>query len=121
MATLVVASACRPDPGAVPDLDALRQPTGLAVSPNQPVLLVTNGNWDRKQLSSTLVAVDLDALFSALTRPGEPGDEARPCRRVAEDDATIECDPAAFIDPDTTVRLGTGAGNVAMDRPGGTD
>lgn len=121
MATLVVASACRPDPGPVPDLDALRQPTGLAVSPNQPVLLVTNGNWDRQQLSSTLVAVDLEALFEALARPGEPGDGARPCRRVAQDDATIECDPAAFIDAETTVRLGSGAGNVAIDRPGGPD
>jgi hypothetical protein len=121
MATLVVASACRPDPGPVPDLDALRQPTGLAVTPDQPVLLVTNGNWDRQELSSTLVAVDLEALFEALARPGEPDDAERPCRRVAEDDATIECDPAAFIDPDTTVRLGSGAGNVAIDRPGGAD
>jgi hypothetical protein len=121
MAMLAVASACRPDAGPVPDLDALRQPTGLAVSPDQPVLLVTNGNWDRQQLSSTLVAVDLEALFEALARPGEPDEAGRPCRRVAEDDATIECDPAAFIDPDTTVRLGSGAGNVAIDRPGGPD
>lgn len=105
----------------MPDLDALRQPTGLALSPNQPVLLVTNGNWDRAELDSTLVAVDLEALFAALARPGEAGDRSRPCRAVAPDDATIECDPAAFIDPRTTVRLGTGAGNVAIDRPGGVD
>ncbi len=121
MATLAMAAACQPDPGAVPDLDALRQPTGLAVTPSQPMLLVTNGNWDRKQLDSTLVAVELDALFSALARPGEAGDRTRSCRRVAADDSTIECDPAAFIDAGTTVRLGTGAGNVAIDRPGGPD
>lgn len=121
IAALVVASACRPDPGPLPDLDALRQPTGLAVSPMQPVLLVTNGNWDRQQLDSTLVVVDLEALFTALARPGEAGDGSRPFRRVAADDATIECDPAAFIDPQTTVRLGTGAGNVAVDRPGGPE
>jgi hypothetical protein len=117
----VGASACQPDPGAVPDLDALRQPTGLAVSPSQPVLLVTNGNWDRVELDSTLVVIDLDALFVELGRPGAAGDRSRPCRRVAEDDPTIECDEAAFIDPGTTVRLGTGAGNVAMDRPGGPE
>lgn len=85
------------------------------------MLLVTNGNWDRAQLDSTLVAVDLEALFDALARPGDAGDHARPCRRVAPDDATIECDPAAFIDPSTTVRLGTGAGNIAIDRPGGPE
>lgn len=117
VAALAMASACQLDPGAVPDLDALRQPTGLAVSPVQPLLLVTNGNWDRKQLDSTLVAVDLDALFSALARPGA----GRSCRPVAADDATIECDPAAFIDAEQTVRLGTGAGNVAIDRPAGPD
>lgn len=117
----MVASACQLDPGAVPDPDALRQPTGLAVSPSQPVLLVTNGNWDREELSSTLVVVDLDALFTELSRPGAAGDRTRPCRRVAEGDATIECDEAAFIDPSTTVRLGTGAGNIAVDRPGGPE
>jgi hypothetical protein len=121
IATLAVAWACRPDPGEVPDLDALRQPTGLAVSPDQPILLVTNGNWDREELDSTLVAVDLEALFSALGRPGAAGERAAPCRRVAAGDATIECDPAAFIDPGTTVRLGTGAGNIAIDRPGGPE
>jgi hypothetical protein len=121
IAALAVASACQPDPGEVPDLDALRQPTGLAVSPSQPVLLVTNGNWDRVELDSTLVAIDLVALYTELGQPGEAGDRTRPCRRVAADDATIECDEAAFIDPEATVRLGTGAGNVAIDRPGGAE
>lgn len=116
-----MASACQPDPGAVPNLGVLRQPTGLAVSPSQPVLLVTNGNWDREELSSTLVAVDLAALFTELARPGAAGDTTRPCRRVAADDPTIECDDAAFIDPSTSVRLPTGAGNIAMDRPGGPE
>lgn len=113
--------ACQPDPGPLPELDALRQPTGLAVAPDRPVLLVTNGNWDREQVDSTLMAVDLEALFVELARPGAPGDGARPCRRVAGHDPTIECDPAAFVDPATTVRLGTGAGNIAVDRPAGAD
>lgn len=114
-------SACQPDPGELPELDVLRQPTGLAVAPDRPLLLVTNGNWDREQTDSTLMVVDLEALFSALARPGEAGDGSRPCRRVAAGDPTIECDPSAFIDPSTTVRLGTGAGNVAIDRPAGSD
>lgn len=117
----MASSACQPDPGAVPDLGVLRQPTGLAVSPSQPVLLVTNGNWDRAELSSTLVTVDLAALYRELARPGAAGDATRPCRRVAEDDPTIECDDAAFIEPSASVRLPTGAGNIAMDRPSGPE
>jgi len=85
------------------------------------VLFATNGNWDRQQVDSTLVAIDLDGLFAALARPGEAGDTSRSCRRVASGDPTLECDPAAFIDPRTTVRLATGAGNIAIDRPAGAE
>lgn len=116
---LALAAACQPDPGDVPDLDALRQPTGLAVGPNASALLVTNGNWDRAQTDSTLMAIDLVALYEALDDPAAADDGSRPCRRVADDDPTIECDPSAFIDPRVTVRLGTGAGNIAVDRPTG--
>ncbi|MCA9712720.1 MAG: hypothetical protein KDK70_43225, partial [Myxococcales bacterium] len=112
-------AACQPDPGQLPDLDALRQPTGLAVSSGQPALFVTNGNWDRAQTDSTLMVVDLVTLYEELARPGEPGDGSRPCRRVSPSDPTIECDPSHFIDPRVTVRLGTGAGNIALDYPSG--
>ncbi|MEM7159785.1 MAG: hypothetical protein AAF799_43495 [Myxococcota bacterium] len=118
---VLVAAACQPDPGQLPSLDALRQPSGLAVSPTGPVLFVTNGNWDRQQEDGTLMAVDLDALFMALADPADAGDGGRPCRRVSADDPTIECNPSAFIDAQTTVRLGTGAANIAIDRPGGPE
>lgn len=117
----LLAGACQLEVGQVPRLDTLRQPTGLAVSPNGPVLLVTNGNWDRAQLDSTLVAIDLDALWTELGRPAPAGDRSRPCTRASDDDDTIECNPRAFIDPRTTIRLGTGAGNIAIDRPAGED
>lgn len=115
----LVGLACQPDPGPVPDLDALRHPTGLAVSTGQPALFVTNGNWDREQTDSTLMVVDLVTLYAELARPGDAGDRSRPCRRISADDPTIECDPSRFIDPLVTVRLGTGAGNIAVDRPAG--
>lgn len=116
--SLALLTACQPDPGEVPNLAALRQPTGLAVSPGGTALLVTNGNWDRAQTDSTLMAIDLVALFELLDRPGPAGGTA-PCRRVSDDDPTIECDPRELIDPRTTVRLATGAGNIAVDRPAG--
>lgn len=115
----LLGAACQPDPGPVPQLDALRQPTGLAVSTGQPALFVTNGNWDREQTDSTLMVVDLVTLYEQLARPGDAGDRSRPCRRVSADDSTIECDPAQFIDPRVTVRLATGAGNIAVDQPTG--
>ncbi|MCB9716805.1 MAG: hypothetical protein H6712_23305 [Myxococcales bacterium] len=114
MAIGLVLTACRAEPGIVPSLDALRQPTGLAVSPTGAVLLVTNGNWDRVETDSTLMAVDLAELFAALEDEGSGA-----CRRVSSDDPTLECNPAAFIDPQATVRLGTGAGNIAIDQPAG--
>jgi len=109
-------AGCQPDPGPLPQLDALRQPTGLAVSQASSTLFVTNGNWDREQSDGTLMAVDLAALYEALERPGAAGDGAAACRPVSADDPTLECDPSRFIDPRVTVRLGTGAGNIAVDR-----
>ncbi len=117
----MLAGACQMDDGPLPSLDQLRQPTGLAVDAIRPALFVTNGNWDRQQVDSTLMAIDLDALYTELARPGEAGDRSRPCRRVAPDDPTIECEPSAFIDDWATVRLGTGAGNIAIDQPTGTE
>ncbi len=122
MLGLVASSvACQPDDGPLPELDQLRQPTGLAVSATRPALFVTNGNWDREQVDSTLMAVDLDALYAALEQPAAAGDGSRPCRRVAADDPTIECEPSAFIDDWATVRLGTGAGNIGLDQPTGDE
>lgn len=105
-----------------PDPTAIRQPSGLAVAPDGQWLFVANGNWDRAQEGSTLAVVDLEALHAALSdaiaAPGSSLSRDRPCRRVAEDDATIECLPRVFIDPDHTVVFGDGLGNVAIDTRG---
>lgn len=99
----------------LPDRGTLRQPSGLAVAPDGAVLLVTNGNWDRREPAGTLAVVDLEALDRALEQPGR----GRTCR--AADDGGIECDPRALIDPERTVVLGDGVGNIAVDRPAGPD
>ncbi len=105
-----------------PDLGTLRQPSGLAVAPDQQWLFVTNGNWDLTQQGGTLVTIDLGALHSALagsiSSAGTGLSNARPCRRVSEDDDTIECRPQAFIDAERTVVLGDGLGNIAIDTRG---
>lgn len=105
-----------------PTLDSLRQPSGLAVSPNAQWLFVTNGNWDREQGGGTLAALDLDSLHAALeadvSASGTTLSRGRPCRRVADGDDTIECLPQAFIDAEQTVVFGDGLGNIAVDRRG---
>jgi DNA-binding beta-propeller fold protein YncE len=123
LSALVVLGSCggtKPPP----DLATLRQPSGLAVGPDQRWLFVTNGNWDRTREGGTLAAIDLDALYAALTGPIEPAgaslSRAQPCRRVAEGDRTIECRPQAFIDADHTVVFGDGLGNIAIDTRGQT-
>ncbi|MCR9162207.1 MAG: YncE family protein [Nannocystaceae bacterium] len=105
-----------------PDLGTLRQPSGLAVAPDHQWLFVTNGNWDRSQEGGTLAMIDLEALHTALSgsiaSAGEHLSDARPCRRVADGDDTIECRPQAFIAAQRSVVLGDGLGNIAIDTRG---
>lgn len=116
LAGLVLVS-CGEDPVRASSVDELRQPSGMAVLPGGRWLAVTNGNWDLRRTSSTLVLMDLQALDAGLEDPREVAaslDRARPCRRVPER-AILECDPAALIEDEATVRLLDGAGNVAVD------
>lgn len=104
----------RPEAG----LDELRQPTGLAASASGRWLFVTNGNWDRGRLGSSLVVLDIDRFEGAIADPrpaGQSTSPSRPCRARTTDSA-IECAPAAFIRERVTVRLPSGAGNIAVDR-----
>jgi hypothetical protein len=120
LASSVALTTCTRDDALAP-VDTLLQPTGLAQTPNGRWLFVSNGNWDRSRASSSLVAVDLDALTEGLASArgsGQPLDAAHPCREHAQDDR-LECDPKLLIDPDLGVRLPSGAGNIAIDRPDG--
>jgi hypothetical protein len=114
------AVACGEDPSLAP-VDRLLLPTGLAQSPDGRWLFVTNGNWDRTRSGSSLVALDLDALADGIAVPraaGELLDAEHPCREHAID-SRLECDPALLIDPSLGVRMPSGAGNIAIDRPDG--
>ena len=119
LALLAGTSSCG-SPELAP-LDTLLLPTGLALSPDAQRLFVTNGNWDGERSASSLVVVDLAALELGLAQPGEAGaelDASRPCRAHGLD-PRIECAPTSLIDPETSVRLPAGAGNIALDRPAG--
>jgi hypothetical protein len=116
----VSAVACGDEPSLAP-VDRLLLPTGLAQSPDGRWLFVTNGNWDRTRNGSSLVALDLDAVAAGSAAPlaaGESLDAEHPCR-IHDTDARVECDPSLVIDPSLGVRMPSGAGNIAIDRPGG--
>lgn len=115
--------ACTPDPDVAP-IDALDLPTGLAESPDGRWLFVTNGNWDRSSSASSLIALDLDALEAGVGQPRAAGAELdgdRPCRVHADDPDRVECAVAPLLDRELGVRLPSGAGNIAIDRPAGDD
>ncbi len=120
LALCLGASACAEDHALAP-VDRLLLPTGLAQSPDGRWLFVTNGNWDRTRNGSALLALDLDLIAEGVAAPREPGsalDAAHPCRGHAED-SRIECDPTLAIDASLGVRMPSGAGNIAVDRPSG--
>ncbi len=120
LALCAALTTCTRDDELAP-IDALLLPTGLAQTPNGQYLFVSNGNWDSARASSSVVAIDLAALDDGLADPREAGealDASHPCRAHAIDDR-IECDPQLLIDPELGVRLPSGAGNIAIDRPSG--
>lgn len=102
-------------------LDRLRQPTGMAESPDGNWLIVSNGNWDRGEASSTLVFLEMRRLEEGIEDPRGASaslSRARPCRQSA-DEGRIECDPTALIDEAVSLRLPSGAGNIGIDQPAG--
>lgn len=123
LALLLLVPACAPELDDAP-LDRLALPTGLALTPEDRYLLVSNGNWDRTYANSSLIALDLAALDDALLALAPPDaslDRDHPCRRAATDDdePRIECEARFLIDASLGVRIPSGAGNLVLDRPGG--
>ncbi len=120
LVALAAATGCGADDDPIPDRSVLRQPTGVAVSPDGATLLVTNGNWDRREASGTLALVDLGGLDDAMAQPGAAGSDSS-CWRAGGGASSMECDVARFIDAERTAVLGDGVGNIAVDRPAGED
>jgi hypothetical protein len=80
-------------------------------------MFVTNGNWDRQDDSSTLTVLDVGRLDEGLADPAPVASDPtldRPCR-LASVGGRVECDASLLIDAGRTVRLPSGAGNIAVD------
>ena len=102
----------------------LQLPTGARLGPSGQRLLVANSNLDREFASGTLVSIDLAALEQGMAEPlaeDATRSAARPCRRSSEVAGRLECEASWLIEAEQTLRLPTGAGNIAADRPAGED
>ncbi|PCC69990.1 hypothetical protein SAMN02745121_07234 [Nannocystis exedens] len=131
-AMLLLATCGRGEPEPA-DLQALRLPTGALLSPDGAWLFVTNSNLDLGVKTSTLVVLNLRALDQAFAEPPAPADaelsSVTPCRvseamskeTGAEGQEVVECDERYFIQREHSVRLTSGAGNIALDRPIGDE
>lgn len=120
-AALLACNSGEPDP---PDLQQLRLPTGALLTPDGAWLMVANSNLDQREDASTLVAIDLGRLDAALAAtalgPEAVTTATRPCRRTLDGDvAPLECDATRLIAREHAIRLPSGAGNIAFDRPAG--
>lgn len=124
---LLLATACNSGEPPAPELQALRLPTGATLAPDGAWLFVANSNLDLAESHSTLVAIDLPALYAGMLAPSPvhtPSTARAPCRWADEPDADwpfVECDPAQLIAREHAVLLPSGAGNIALDLPAGVD
>ncbi len=123
---LAVLLACNSGEPTPPSLQQLRLPTGALLTPDGSWLMVTNSNLDQREDASTLVAINLklldEALLATPSLPDATTSAAHPCRRTAKDDvAPRECEAQWFIARKHALRLPSGAGNIALDRPAGTN
>lgn len=130
MLALATCGRGEPEP---PDPQALRLPSGALLSPDGAWLFVTNSNLDLGVKSSNFVVLNLRALDQAFAAApaevdAELGAEA-PCRvseamsKETDEGAleVVECDERYFIQREHSVRLTSGAGNIALDLPIGAD
>lgn len=101
-----------------PPADAFYFPTGLALSPDDRYLFVSNANSDLRYGSSSLQLVDVDVVDALVRRWVDDGEVPAGCAQDPEVRETVVCpeeadgDGAAFLVPGATVRLGNFAGDI---------
>lgn len=115
LCSLAALSACTASvDSVVPPTDQLFFPTGIAVSPDEATLFVTNANSELRYNTGTISVFDL-ALIDATIDAWE-GEQVIPsgCARDGDHRETLVCDEAAFMRADAGVRMGDFATNIAM-------
>ncbi len=101
-----------------PPADELYFPTGLAISPDERYLFVSNANSDLRHESGTLQVIDLDVVEALATAWVEDGIESSGCDADLDLRETLICDDELAIIEDATVRIGNFAGEVVVQELG---
>jgi len=103
-----------------PPEDEFYFPTGLAVSPDQRYLFVTNANSDLRFGSSSLQVVDLDVVGDLLRGWVDEGTIPGGCQQELDRRETISCSEendsgnAGFLLGDRSVRVGNFVGELRI-------
>lgn len=117
---LLVAAGCTASGVDVePPADVLFYPTGAAVSPDDAVLFVTNGNSELRYNGGTISVFDL-ALVDQAVAAWTGADHTIPsgCNRDPDFSETLVCDEAPFMIANAAVRIGNFATQIAMQDRG---
>jgi DNA-binding beta-propeller fold protein YncE len=116
--------------GISPPVDRFFFPAGATVDPAGGWLYVVNSNSDLRFNAGTVVGIDLSKArtdrsarwdrcpYSGFLPP--PGTAAPFCCRDFVDDGIVNCDERRYIDPASTVRIGSFGGTVVAQSLGGT-
>lgn len=109
-----LASACTASSDEVrPPNDQLFFPTGLALSPQETRLFVTNANSELRYDSGTVSVIVLSAVEDVL-RDRAAGIAPSGCEFDVEQPETLVCDESNFIDGASSVRIGNFATGLAV-------
>jgi DNA-binding beta-propeller fold protein YncE len=96
-----------------PPSDQFFFPTGVALTPDESGLAVANANSELRFDSGTLLMVDTAKVDIAVAAWVASKTIPNGCKRDPLSPDTLECDEAAFLKPDTSVRIGNFATNMA--------
>ena len=104
-----------------PPQNQLFFPSSMAVTPDENVLLVTNGNSELRFDSGTLAIVDLDVVEQLLapwlaerTLPSDTDDCNDCCERDADQAHVLVCNERRVMRPEGMVRIGNFATDIRL-------
>jgi DNA-binding beta-propeller fold protein YncE len=102
-----------------PPEDELFFPTGLAVTPGEAMMFVTNANSDLRYDSGSITVFDL-AKIDQIVGPWVANQTTGGCTRDADRTETLDCeDQTMFVAAHAGVRIGNFATDIAVQDTGG--
>lgn len=102
-------------------MDTVSQPAALALAPGGRYLAVANGNLDGRDMASSVVMLDVEALARGIATPLPPDGSLSPllpCRDGGAPGLPARCDARLLVHPESSLRVGSGAASLAWQPAG---